>query len=137
MRKTHFSVKYQYSSLYESPINDVAETRCERSVRHGQTVDILTIAYLISIKRYGVYMIPHTKIRYFDEIHKICDSQSNFYVFSLDFFPVLLKGKAKVVHTAPFDLFFPPVNFGRNQFLDFSKICRIHEKKNSKRCGRL
>ena len=44
VEKTPFAVKCLYSSLYESPKNDVAETRCEHSLWHGQTIDILTIA---------------------------------------------------------------------------------------------
>lgn len=30
---------------FESPANDVADTQCQHSLKHGQTIDTLNIAY--------------------------------------------------------------------------------------------
>ena len=49
-----------------------------------------------SIKRCGVYMIPNAKSRYFDDVHKLCDSHTIFSFFSVDFLYVVLETKTRV-----------------------------------------
>ena len=78
-------------------------------------------------------MIIHTKFRYFDEIHKICDSHTIFLFFSLIFLSVVLKGKTKVLQTANLFILFvfrqllPKLKLSR-----FSEIYVVHEKRKEK-----
>ena len=38
-----------------------------------------------------MYMIPHTKLRFYDEVHRVGDSQSNFHVVRFFFYVVLME----------------------------------------------
>ena len=70
-------------------------------------------------------MIPHTKLIYFDLVHKICDSTHHFF-FRPGFTYVLLKGKTLYGLLHLLILFF--VSCVQNQLSYFSEIYLLHEQ---------
>ena len=62
-----------------------AETRCERSLRHGETIDTRLIAQLFLCQETFRAEYLNTNLRYYDERHKICFSQLIFTNFEMTF----------------------------------------------------
>ena len=96
-------------------------------------INTLTIAQLInspSSDGCEVYMIPHTKLRYFDEVHKIWDSQPFFFFSDWVFMRrVIKRAGRRYDQAAPFHFICFSFSRGQNLFSYPSEICLVHEKK--------
>ena len=60
-----------------------ADTPCECSLRHGETIDTRLIAKIVLYQDIWHAEDPNTNLRYYDERHKICFSQRIFTTFEL------------------------------------------------------
>lgn len=97
---------------------------------HGQRLISFPSPNSFSMKRYGVYVLPHTKLRYFGEVHKICNSVQfsiNFHFFILIFYTSYLWARRRHYQLHRLICFFFLSLVTKTIFRAFSEICLVHE----------
>ena len=124
-------------TLHESPITDAAGTRCEYSLEAcpndrytyprlfgSPSRDMACVWYIILVC---------TKLRYYDEIHKICDSHTDFIFWK--FYTPFFRARQidSLLHNPFFLLLFSSVSVKNSVRLFFNRVSANNSPKSTKR----